>query len=124
MDDFADSQTCALIDWRAEPEEVVEALQAFLPDDFLRLAEADESSLTVVMASRRTKVELQPELPAIPLADELVKLLPPEHFGFLLRSSLHSDTAAYVVRPAAWWHRFQRLRRDRFGQLFTEDRRC
>lgn len=122
VEDSADCESCAVIDWRAEPDEVVEAFQSFLPQGFLRVELPDETSLVVLTASRKTDVALRTELPAIPLADELIQLLRPEHSAFLLRSSIGSDTAVYVVRPASWWQSFRTGHPERFERLFTEER--
>ena len=120
VDDLIDADHCAVVDWRSEPEETVEAFQAFLPDGFLRYEFPDDDHLLIHTGPRTITLALAPKLPAIPLADQLRHLLPPEHGAFLLRSSLGSDTACYVVRSASWWQAFRRDYPDRFTLLFTE----
>lgn len=120
VDNSADADHCAVVDWRSDPEETVEAFRSFLPAGFLRYEFPDDDHLLVHTGSRTTSLTLAPRLPAIPLADQLRRLLTPEHGAFLLRSSLGSDTACYVVRPASWWQVFRRDHPDRFALFFTE----
>jgi hypothetical protein len=120
VDDLADADRCAIIDWRSEPGEAVEAFQSFLPDGFLRYEFPDDEHITIHTGLRTTTFALESRLPAIPLANRLRHLLPPEHAAFLLRSSLDSDTSCYVVRPMRWWQAFRADYPGRFDLLFTE----
>ena len=121
IEDAADARHCAIIDWRSEPEETVEAFQSFLPEGFLRYEFPEDDGLFIIHAGPRTAIlRVEAGLPAIPLANRLRMLLLPEHAALLLRSSLGSDTACYVVRPAAWWQTFRARHPDHFDLLFTE----
>ncbi len=120
IDEAVNHETCAMVDWRSEPEEVIEAFGSFLPLGLLSAEETDSDHLRVWLGDRSRDFVLLPELPAIDLADALCSFLPPTFGAHVLRSSLDSDTACYVVRPSPWWREFRARYPERFDLLFRE----
>jgi hypothetical protein len=121
VDDFVNCDRCVIVDWRADPEEVIEAFQAFLPDGYFRVESLQEEEIVMRIGTQQETIPLEAaEAVAIPLANALRRYLAPAYGAMVFRDCLASDTACYFVRHASWWEFFRATHPDRFAGLFVD----
>jgi hypothetical protein len=117
-----DADAFAIIDWRAEFDEIVEEFARFLPNGYVTLEEAtDGKSLRLWTTYATATVPLNDEPPfGLDVAAAIASILPPEFEARALADTLGDDTQYYFVRPAAWWDGFRRAYPQRYRRLFAE----
>lgn len=126
LDEFISCDNCAVIDWRGEFEEIVDAFASNLPDGYVDLAYDTEGDppdeLTVTTKNGVAVVPLEGRPPwGLELAAAIASVLPPEYEAHAFASTLDSDTHCYLVRPRAWWQQFRRAFPGPYGTVFADD---
>jgi hypothetical protein len=110
----------AVVDWRDEFEDILDAFSRFLPAEYLAMDAEYEDVVLITSADALAEVPLDGEAPfGLDVAAAIAQLLPPDFEAHAFRATLASDTHCYLVRPRAWWNAFRGRHSERHDLVFA-----
>lgn len=119
---LGEADICLVIDWKDGPEEILDALQEFLPDGYLDATPEEDGSWTVSAGGRPAAKVLFTYDGQEPFLAGLNEVLAPD---FEMRQFRPCDGDGYslLVRPASWWIQADKQHPDLMEQYFLTTRR-
>jgi hypothetical protein len=123
VEEFVNCDHCMVIDWRSTVDEVLQDAPRWLPPESLRHSWLDskQTQLRLTFANREEIVTLRQKTNDNALVIyRIARLLRPDYELFVFTCTTPgTDTAAFLIRPAAWWTAYRTQFPDRFEQHFA-----
>lgn len=123
IEQFGESDNCAVIDWRDGLPELVSAVEPFLPKEHLRLEQIDEVSFQLYAGSGAPQaINVTASVKQEDLIEFLNQALMP---NFELRQFTPNDGDGYslYIAPSTVWHEIERTHPDAVGEYFLSAER-
>ncbi len=120
---FGRNEYCVVVDWKDDAEQVLRAVQRYLPSAYWQFREIDENSFEINKGHATCHMSIPPGTDPESILQTINRVLMPD-FEMRVFLPTVSDTISLLLRSGDWWNEFESAYPARLPKLFvTMDKR-